>query len=113
LPRISADGSVTVDVFSEVSSIIDYVGTTPRIAVRQELTTASANDGQSILMGGLMQDQEIKQLSKIPGLGDLPLIGPIFQQTTMSDQKTNLYLVITPHVLTKTSTAAQPPSPSP
>jgi general secretion pathway protein D len=113
LPRISADGNVTVDVFSEVSSIIDYVGTTPRIAVRQELTTASANDGQSILMGGLMQDQEIKQLSKIPGLGDLPLIGPLFQQTSMSDQKTNLYLVITPHVLTKTSTAAQPPSPSP
>lgn len=113
LPRISADGNVTVDVFSEVSSIIDYVGNTPRIAVRQELTTASASDGQSILMGGLVQDQEIKQLSKIPGLGDLPIIGPLFQQTTMSDQKTNLYLVITPHVLTKTSTAAAPPSPAP
>jgi len=113
LPRISANGNVTVDVFSEVSSIVDYIGNTPRIAVRQELTTASANDGQSILMGGLMQDQEIKQFSKIPGLGDLPIIGPLFQQTTMSDQKTNLYLVITPHVLTKTSTAAIPPSPAP
>lgn len=113
LPRIAANGNVTVDVFSEVSSIIDYIGNTPRIAVRQELTTASANDGQSILMGGLVQDQEIKQLSKIPGLGDLPIIGPLFQQTTMSDQKTNLYLVITPHVLSKTSTAAAPPSPGP
>jgi general secretion pathway protein D len=113
LPRIAADGSVTVDVFSEVSSIIDYIGNTPRIAVRQELTTASATDGQSILMGGLVQDQEIKQLSKIPGLGDLPIIGSLFQQTTTSSQKTNLYLVITPHVLTKSSTAAQPPSPSP
>jgi general secretion pathway protein D len=113
LPRIAADGSVTVDVFSEVSSIIGYIGNTPQIAVRQELTTASAGDGQSILMGGLMQDQEIKTLSKIPGLGDLPIIGPLFQQTVSSSQKTNLYLVITPHVLSKTSTAAQPPSPAP
>jgi general secretion pathway protein D len=60
-----------------------------------------------------MQDQEIKTLSKIPGLGDLPIIGPLFQQTVSSSQKTNLYLVITPHVLSKTSTAAQPPSPAP
>jgi general secretion pathway protein D len=113
LPRIAADGSVTVDVFSEVSSIIGYIGNTPQIAVRQELTTASATDGQSILMGGLVQDQEIKTLSKVPGMGDLPLIGPLFRQTVSSSQKTSLYLVITPHVLTKSSTAAQPPSPSP
>ena len=110
LPRIAADGNVTVDVFSEVSNIVSYIGTTPQIAVRQELTTASAGDGQSILMGGLMQDQEIKTLSKIPGIGDLPIIGPLFQQTVSSSQKTNLYLVITPHVLTKTSTVDQPPA---
>ena len=113
LPRISADGNVTVDVFSEVSNIVSYIGTTPQIAVRQELTTASAGDGQSILMGGLMQDQEIKTLSKIPGIGDLPIIGPLFQQTISSSQKTNLYLVITPHILTKTSTADRPPTTPP
>ena len=113
LPRISADGNVTVDVFSEVSNIVSYIGTTPQIAVRQELTTASAGDGQSILMGGLMQDQEIKTLSKIPGIGDLPIIGPLFQQTVSSSQKTNLYLVITPHILTKTSTADRPPTTPP
>ena len=110
LPRISDNGNVTVDVFSEVSSIIGYVGNTPQIAVRQELTTASARDGQSILMGGLVQDQEIKTLSKVPGIGDLPIIGPLFRQTVSSSQTTSLYLVITPHVLTKTSTAAQPPA---
>ncbi|MGC2128879.1 MAG: hypothetical protein WA629_02175 [Candidatus Aquilonibacter sp.] len=110
LPRVSADGNVTVDVFSEVSSIIGYIGNTPQIAVRQELTTASAGDGQSILMGGLVQDQEIKTLSKVPGIGDLPIIGPLFRQTVSSSQKTNLYLVITPHILSKTSTAAQPPA---
>jgi general secretion pathway protein D len=113
LPRIAADGNVTINVFSEVSSILGYTGNTPQIAVRQELTTASAGDGQSILMGGLVQDQEIKTLSKIPGIGDLPLIGPLFQQTVSSSQKTNLYLVITPHVLTKTSTIDRPPTTPP
>jgi type II secretory pathway component GspD/PulD (secretin) len=109
LPRISSQGQVTADIFSEVSSIIDYVQTAPRIAVRQELTQASVGDGQSILIGGLLQDTEIKNLSKIPGLGDLPILGNFFKETTVTSQKTNLYLVITPHILTKDSAAARPP----
>ena len=103
LPRISDDGTVTADVFSEVSSILNYVQTAPQIAVRQELTAVSVGDGQSVLIGGLLQDQEIKSYSKIPGLGDIPLIGSLFKQADDQSQKTNLYLVITPHILTKSS----------
>jgi general secretion pathway protein D len=111
LPRIAANGDVTADLFSEVSSIIDYVQTAPRIAVRQELTAVSVADGQSVLIGGLLQDQEIKTFSKIPGLGDLPLLGAFFRDTQITHQKTNLYLVITPHVLTKTaSPLTRPPA---
>ncbi len=110
LPRIASSGTVTADLFSEVSSIIDYVQTAPRIAVRQELTQVTVGDGQSVLIGGLLQDQEIKNFSKVPGLGDIPLLGALFRETTVSHQKTNLYLVITPHVLTKTSGPPKPPS---
>jgi len=110
LPRISSNGYVTADVFSEVSSILSYVQTAPQIAVRQELTAVSVGDGQSVLIGGLLQDIEIKSYEKIPGLGDIPLIGELFKQATSSHQRTNLYLVITPHVLTKGSTVATPPS---
>jgi len=99
LPRVSADGKVTTQVFSEVSSIIDYVGTAPRIAVRQGLTSGIVGDGESLLVGGLMQQTEITSLSKVPGLGDLPLIGAIFRNNQTSSQTTNLYLVITPHVI--------------
>ncbi|MGD0968313.1 MAG: hypothetical protein ABR949_08520 [Candidatus Aquilonibacter sp.] len=109
LPRIAANGDVTADVFSEVSSILSYVQTAPQIAVRQELTQAQVRDGQSILIGGLLQDTEIKSYSKIPGLGDIPLIGDLFKQANVTSQRTNLYLVITPHVLSATSRAAQPP----
>lgn len=99
LPRIASSGTVTADILSEVSSIIDYVQTAPRIAVRQELTQVAVNDGQSVLIGGLLQDVEIKNLSKVPGLGDIPLLGAFFRERTITHQKTNLYLVITPHVL--------------
>ncbi|MDE2480789.1 MAG: type II secretion system protein GspD [bacterium] len=109
LPRISTDGHVTADIFSEVSSILSYVQTAPRIAVRQELTAATVKDGQSVIIGGLLQDQEIKSMSKIPGLGDIPILGEFFRQTTSTSQKTNLYLVITPHVLSKSYHGADAP----
>jgi len=111
LPRISSDGEVTADVFSEVSSILSYVQTAPQIAVRQELTSVSVADGQSVLIGGLLQDEEIKSYSKIPGLGDIPLLGALFRQAESQQQKTNLYLVITPHILTKTTKAIATPPP--
>ncbi len=112
LPRIAASGTVTADIFSEVSSILSYVQTAPRIAVRQELTAATVKDGQSVIIGGLLQDQEISSFSKIPGLGDIPILGAFFRSRTSTSQKTNLYLVITPHVLSKTFTdraSATPP----
>lgn len=108
LPRIATNGQVTAQIFSEVSSIIDYVQTAPRIAVRQELTAVNVGDGQSVLIGGLLQDQEIRTMSKIPGLGDIPLLGAFFKSANSTHQKTNLYIVITPHVLTKLPAANIP-----
>lgn len=99
LPRISNDGRVTTQIFSEVSSIIDFVQNTPRIAVRQALTSGVVSDGESLVVGGLLQETEITQLRKVPGLGDLPLIGGFFRANSTSKQTTNLYLVVTPHVL--------------
>lgn len=99
LPRIALDGRVTTQIFSEVSSIIDYVQNTPRIAVRQGLTSGIVSDGESLVVGGLLQETEITQLKKVPGLGDIPLIGAFFRQNSSSKQTTNLYIVVTPHVL--------------
>ena len=118
LPRIAADGRVTTQIFCEVSSIIDYVQNTPRIAVRQELTSAIVNDSESLIVGGLLQETEIKSLRKIPGLGNLPLIGGFFRDSDNSSQNTNLYIVITPHILTNGVAAAGstfdlPPQPMP
>ena len=100
LPRISSDGRVTSQIFCEVSSIIDFVGTTPRIAVRQELTSAVLDDAEALIVGGLLQETEIRSMRKVPSLGNLPLIGQFFRDSSGSQQSTNLYIVITPHILT-------------
>ena len=99
LPRIAEDGRVTAHIFSEVSTIIGYVQDAPQIAVRQELTSAIVTDGDALVIGGLLQENDISNLRKIPGLGDLPILGKLFQYGSSSSQKTNLYIVITPHVL--------------
>jgi pilus assembly protein CpaC len=101
-----------------VSSIIDYVQDTPRIAVRQELTSAIVNDSESLIVGGLLQENEIKSLRKVPGLGNLPLVGGFFRDIDNSSQNTNLYIVITPHILTNgvssnSSAFDLPPQPMP
>jgi general secretion pathway protein D len=114
LPRISEDGHVTTQIFCEVSSIIDYVQNTPQIAVRQELTSAIVSDSESLIVGGLLQETEIKSLRKVPGLGNLPLVGGFFRDINNSSQNTNLYIVITPHILsngTPESSFDLPPQP--
>lgn len=99
LPRIADDGRVTAHVFSEVSTILGYTQNAPRIAVRQELTSAIVTDGDSLVIGGLLQQNDIASLSKVPGIGDVPILGQLFRYNSTSSQDTNLYVVITPHVL--------------
>ena len=56
-------------------------------------------DGESFVIGGLLQDNEIKSLTKLPFIGDLPLVGVFFQHINNTHNRTNLYIVVTPHVV--------------
>ncbi len=113
LPRIAEDGRVTAHIFSEVSTILGYVQNAPQIAVRQELTSAIVTDGDALVIGGLLQENDISNLRKIPGLGDLPILGKLFQYGSSNSQKTNLYIVITPHVISNriVPPTVKPPTP--
>ncbi len=55
-------------------------------------------DGQTIVIGGMMQDQLTKEIDKIPFLGDIPVLGLLFQHTNEVKQKTELLIFLTPHV---------------
>jgi general secretion pathway protein D len=100
-PRVTADGFVTSHIFSQVSSVTAYVQGVPQISQRRASTSATVRDGQAFIIGGLLQNDELKSLQKIPFLGDVPLIGGLFRVTKFTAQKTNLYIMITPHITTK------------
>ncbi len=102
-PRVTADGDVTSHVFCVVSSVTGYSQGYPTISQRNAETSATVHDGDSFVIGGLKQDQTMTTVGKIPVLGDLPLLGRAFTIDKRSQSKTDLYIVITPHIITRKS----------
>ncbi|GAC1310390.1 MAG: hypothetical protein NVSMB21_18210 [Vulcanimicrobiaceae bacterium] len=98
-PRISSDGYVTSHLFSEVSSVTAFSQGYPQISQRQASTSATVKDGESFVIGGLLKESEISNMSKIPILGDLPVLGTFFRVRHDSSQATNLYIIVTPHIV--------------
>jgi general secretion pathway protein D len=98
-PRISPDGFVTSHIFSQVSSQTGTVQNYPELSQREASTSATVRDGDSFVIGGLLQQNEISSVAKVPGLGDLPVIGGLFHVRHDSAQNTNLYIIVTPHIL--------------
>jgi general secretion pathway protein D len=107
-PRVSADGYVTSHVYSQVSSVTGYVQGFPQISQRIASTSATVQDGQPFVVGGLVEETEIHSLQKVPGVGDLPIIGPLFRLRRDSRVKQNLYIIVTPRVVHSSSRPPQP-----
>lgn len=98
-PRVADDGAVTSHVFCVVSSVTGYAQGYPTISQREAETVAVVHDGESFVIGGLTQEATTDHKSKVPLLGDIPLIGAVFGVTAHTRQKTDLYIVVTPHIV--------------
>ena len=109
-PRVSEDGMVSSHIFAVVSSVTGVSQGYPTISQREASTSATVRDGESFVIGGLTQESELGHHIKVPGLGDVPVLGRLFETTHTSRAKTDLYIVVTPHV-TRTG-AHQPPPPA-
>jgi general secretion pathway protein D len=105
-PRVSVDGFVTSHVYAVVSSVTGFSQGYPTISQRQAETSATVRDGDSFVIGGLTQDENITNKGKIPILGDIPLIGEAFKTTHSTRARTELYIVVTPHVVHRVGTQA-------
>jgi general secretion pathway protein D len=108
-PRVSSDGFVSSHVFCVVSSVSGYSQGYPTISQREAETSATVRDGESFIIGGLTQESTLSSRTKIPLLGDLPLIGQAFRTDKSSKAKTDLYIVVTPHIVRRA--APQQPLP--
>jgi general secretion pathway protein D len=98
-PRVSGDGWVSSHVFAVVSSVTGTSQGYPTISQREAETSATVRDGDSFVIGGLTQDETISTKSKIPLLGDIPLVGLAFRNERTTRTKTELYIIVTPHVV--------------
>jgi general secretion pathway protein D len=101
-PRINDSGRVLLDIEQEVS---DVVATTtskidsPTIQQRRIKTTVSVNDGEGIVLGGLIQDKATNTRGQVPLAGDIPIFGNLFKKKDDTINRTELVVAITPRVV--------------
>ena len=108
-PRVNPGGLVYMEVGQSVSkpgakADADLSGNVP-IEQRQLTTEIAVQSGQTILLGGLIQDTTQDTESGVPGLSRIPILGKLFGSTTRSNQRTELLILITPRVITSTDEA--------
>lgn len=100
VPWISQSGQITAEITPNVSNSekTNNEGY-PNVSTRSINTTVRLNDGQTLILGGLIKNQETTYSYKIPFLGDLPIIGVLFRHSGKTRSKSNLIVFITPHIV--------------
>lgn len=100
-PEISMSGDVTIKLNLDVSSIVGKpaAGVAPQIGTRSTSTQLRLKDGETQILAGLISDEDRQTVTKIPGLGDLPILGRLFSTHNNDKIKTELVLSITPHII--------------
>ena len=114
-PVVLSDGKISLQVAPAVSEIANTTtlnlptGTTtgnagnvftiPKLTTRKLETTVELYDGQTLALAGLLQDTMRESAKKIPGLGDLPILGSLFRSSNFIQNKTDLLIAVTPHLI--------------
>lgn len=102
-PRLGNDGLLTVAVNPEVSSVSEWrmtsAGEFPVISTRNANTRLKVKDGQTIVIGGLINETDRENIAKIPLAGDIPLIKELFTKRTSERTKTEVVFLITPRII--------------
>ena len=110
-PFISPEGYVTLNIKPEYSTVAGEVRAASNVTGAQDLVATLLSrrdldlknirikDGETLILGGMIQETEQKTVSKIPFLGDLPLVGPLFRSTATTKAKNELVIMITPKIL--------------
>jgi general secretion pathway protein D len=111
-PQITSDDNVRLDVYQEISDITATPGLNPNIvgpstSKRSASTTVVVKDQQTMVIGGLIRDNVTSSTSKVPLLGDIPILGWFFKYKTTKIEKTNLMIFITPYIIKNEGEAAE------
>lgn len=109
-PHINADDEIKLKLNPSIEAITDTGPSetqfAPTIAKREVDTTITIPDRSTVVISGLIREDHIKQVSKVPILGDIPLLGWLFRSTSDQKQRTNLLIFVTPHIIRDLKDAA-------
>ena len=99
-PQISEGGTIRLEIYQEASAVEDVVTNAGPVTRKRSLeTNVLVDDGNIIVLGGLVQDEVTDGTEKVPILGDIPILGYLFRYDTRRRQKTNLMLFLRPYVI--------------
>ncbi|WP_322892199.1 MULTISPECIES: type II secretion system secretin GspD [unclassified Yoonia] len=101
-PRVSSGGQVILEIEQEVSSVSNTTTSgidSPTIAQRRIETSVIVSDGQTIALGGLIQESSNRTNAQVPGAGNVPVVGALFRNRSDTTTKTELLILITPRVI--------------
>lgn len=110
-PTVLRDGLINLVIKPEVSEIdtshtVTVAGTSvPGLITRKASTTLELRDGQSFMLGGLLQNTSLTAQNQLPWLGDMPVLGALFRSSEYQKHETDLVIVVTPHVVRPMSPA--------
>lgn len=118
VPTITWSDTIDLKVFPEVSEIDSTVSVrvgglqVPGLRVRRSVSRVEMRDGETLVIGGLLDRRTIEDLTKFPFLGDVPVLGTVFRSTKFRTQETELVFLVTPRVVRPHAPGVQPALPS-
>jgi len=105
-PTVLKDGQINLVIKPNVSELDPAHGVTitggvsvPALIVREASTTVELRDGQSFMLGGLLQNNSLTNQSQLPWLGDVPVLGALFRSAEYQKNETDLVILVTPHIV--------------
>ena len=98
-PQITPDEHVIMDLVVNQDTVGDIIEGVPSINTREVNTQALVDNGQTVVLGGVHEKVRSNKVEKVPMLGDVPVLGKLFQRTVEKDQKRELLIFVTPKIL--------------
>lgn len=103
-PHVNPDNEITLKLNPVIEAIVDQStdgqAFAPSIAKREINTTVTVSNENTIVISGLIREDRIKEVAKVPLLGDIPVLGWLFRSTSERRQRTNVLVLVTPHLVT-------------
>ena len=98
-PHIGDGNHIRLEINQSAEEIAGQNSLGPITSTRSQKTTVVAQDAQTLVLGGIMQDRVVESVSKTPFFGDIPILGVLFRHTAKTKSKVNLLVFLTPHII--------------